>query len=220
MTPLVLTWLLYGALLTVLTTGCGLLVEYVAGLRLPGALIPPLGLAVVLVSGDITTMSPATAGLTTPVVVTLAVAGYGLSMPWRGRRPDAWAGVTALGTYVVYALPIVATGTATFAGYLTLDDTATWLALADHVLEHGRDVSGLAPSTYQQVLEDYLPGSGYPVGAFTILGIGTQVTGQDVKEGMQVIIGTNTAATTTTNAPSTTTSPFQQQRRGPGPGGF
>ena len=180
MTPLVLTWLLYGALLTVLTTGCGLLVEYVAGLRLPGALIPPLGLAVVLVSGDITTMSPATAGLTTPVVVTLAVAGYGLSMPWRSRRPDAWAGVTALGTYVVYALPIVATGTATFAGYLTLDDTATWLALADHVLEHGRDVSGLAPSTYQQVLEDYLPGSGYPVGAFTILGIGTQVTGQDV----------------------------------------
>jgi HlyD family secretion protein len=51
-------------------------------------------------------------------------------------------------------------------------------------------------------------------------GQNTQVTGQNVKEGMQVIIGTNTAATTTT-APSTTTSPFQQQqRRGPGPGGF
>jgi len=50
-------------------------------------------------------------------------------------------------------------------------------------------------------------------------GQNTQVIGPDVKEGMQVIIGTNTAAATT-NAPSTTTSPFQQQRRGPGPGGF
>jgi HlyD family secretion protein len=46
-------------------------------------------------------------------------------------------------------------------------------------------------------------------------GQNTQVIGPDVKEGMQVIIGTATASTTA-NAPSTTTSPFQQQRRGPG----
>jgi len=43
-------------------------------------------------------------------------------------------------------------------------------------------------------------------------GQNTQVMGQDVKEGMQVIVG---AATTSA---ATTTSPFQQQRR-PGPGG-
>ena len=50
-------------------------------------------------------------------------------------------------------------------------------------------------------------------------GQSTEVIGQSVKEGMQVIIGTatTTATTTTTNA---TTSPFQQQRRPPGPGGF
>jgi HlyD family secretion protein len=47
-------------------------------------------------------------------------------------------------------------------------------------------------------------------------GQSTQVMGQNLKEGMKVITGTNTAATTT----ATTTSPFQQQRRGPGPGGF
>lgn len=50
-------------------------------------------------------------------------------------------------------------------------------------------------------------------------GQNTQVMGPDLKEGMQVIIGTN-ATSTAANAPSTTTSPFQQQRRGPGPGGF
>ena len=47
-------------------------------------------------------------------------------------------------------------------------------------------------------------------------GQNTEVTGPDVKEGMQVIIGT---ATATAAAATTTTSPFQQQRRPAGPGG-
>jgi HlyD family secretion protein len=46
-------------------------------------------------------------------------------------------------------------------------------------------------------------------------GQNTQVIGPDLKEGMQVIIGT----TSTAPATSTTTSPFQQQRRPGGPGG-
>jgi hypothetical protein len=50
-------------------------------------------------------------------------------------------------------------------------------------------------------------------------GQNTQVMGQNLKEGMQVIVGTNAPATTATQQ-QTTTSPFQQQRRGPGPGGF
>jgi HlyD family secretion protein len=49
-------------------------------------------------------------------------------------------------------------------------------------------------------------------------GQNTQVMGQDLKEGMQVIVGTN-AATTAATPTQTTTSPFQQQRRAPGPGG-
>ena len=49
-------------------------------------------------------------------------------------------------------------------------------------------------------------------------GQNTQVMGPDVKEGMQVIIGTS-ASTTAAAPPSASTSPFQQQRR-PGPGGF
>jgi HlyD family secretion protein len=51
-------------------------------------------------------------------------------------------------------------------------------------------------------------------------GQSTQVIGPDLKEGMQLIIGTTAPTTTTT---PTTTSPFQQQQRGPGgprPGGF
>jgi HlyD family secretion protein len=51
-------------------------------------------------------------------------------------------------------------------------------------------------------------------------GQNTQVIGPNVKEGMQVIIGTNASATTATPNQQPSTSPFQQQRRGPGPGGF
>jgi HlyD family secretion protein len=50
-------------------------------------------------------------------------------------------------------------------------------------------------------------------------GQNTQVIGPDVKEGMQVIVGTSAPATASAATPAAT-SPFQQQRRGPGPGGF
>lgn len=50
-------------------------------------------------------------------------------------------------------------------------------------------------------------------------GQNTEVTGQNIKEGMQVIIGTSAATTAATPA-ATTNSPFQQQRRPGGPGGF
>ena len=79
----------------------------------------------------------------------------------------------------MYAAPIVLSGRPTFAGYITLDDTSTWLALTDRVMDHGRTLSGLAPSTYQQVLADYF-GMGYPLGAFLPLGLGEKLTGQDV----------------------------------------
>jgi len=51
-------------------------------------------------------------------------------------------------------------------------------------------------------------------------GQNTQIIGPDVKEGMQVIVGTNTPSTNATPTQQPSTSPFQQQRRGPGPGGF
>ena len=50
-------------------------------------------------------------------------------------------------------------------------------------------------------------------------GQNTQVTGDQVREGMQVIVGAAVAASATPAA-TTTTSPFQQQRRPGGPGGF
>ena len=69
-------------------------------------------------------------------------------------------------------------GEATLAGFIKLDDTATWLALTDRVMEHGRSLEGLAPSTYEATLAFNL-GDGYPVGVFVPLGATAAIVGQD-----------------------------------------
>ena len=161
-----------------MSLGCGLLLETIAGLRLPGAVIPAMGLAVVVVAVHFTTATDATAEISVPVVLGLATLGFALSLPWRRGRIDGWATGAAVGVFAVYAAPVVLSGDATFAGYIKLDDTATWLAITDRVMEHGRDLGGLPRSSYEATLAFNLPG-GYPIGAFLPLGVGHVLTGED-----------------------------------------
>jgi hypothetical protein len=175
---LLLAWIVFPLVLGMLSLGCGLLVERTSGVELPRALLPPLGLALIIVEADLVTMTGGTAQLATPLAIALAIVGFGLGAH-RLRRSGIWALACAAATFVVYAAPIVLSGQATFAGYITLDDTSTWLALTDRVMDHGRTLTGLAPSTYQQVLTDYLTG-GYPLGAFMPLGLGGKLTGQGI----------------------------------------
>jgi hypothetical protein len=172
-----LAWVVFPPLLCGLALGCGLLLDHMAGQVIPGVLVLPAGFAVVIVASTFTTMSAATASFTSPLVVALAVAGVGLSLRDR-RRLNAWAAGAALAVFAVYAAPIVLSGSATFAGYMSLDDTATWLALTDNALTHGRSFGGLAPSTYSEVLRVDL-GTGYPIGSMLPLGVGHDLTGQD-----------------------------------------
>lgn len=174
---LFLAWVVFPLVFLLLAAGCGLLLQVAAGCRLPGALIAPAGLAVILVASSLTTMSSATASWTTPTLVALAVAGIGLSLPLR-RRPGWWAVAAAVAAFSVFAAPVVLSGSATFAGYISLDDTATWLAFADNALTHGRSLAGIAPSTYWAVLNDNLP-TGYPIGSMVPLGVGHQLVGVD-----------------------------------------
>ncbi len=176
---MVSSWIIFPALLFAACLGCGLLLELVLGRRLPGLLLAPVGFAAIVALTDLATANAATAPLATPLVVALALAGVGLTCPWRGRRPQPWALAATLAVYAVYAAPVVLSANPTFAGYIKLDDTATWMAFVDRLMQHGRDLSGLPLSTYRRTLEVNLPG-GYPVGAFLPLGVGTQLSGQDV----------------------------------------
>jgi hypothetical protein len=142
-------WLGFPALLIALSFGCGLLVERVAGIELPGMLVPGVGLAAIIVVAGFTTIADATAELTAPLVVALAAVGLGLSLPWRLRRVEWWAMAAVVGVFCVYAAPIVLSGEPTFAGYIKLDDTASWLGITDRLMQHGRSLAGLPHSSYQ-----------------------------------------------------------------------
>lgn len=172
------SWLLFPALLLLLALGCGLLLERLARVEIPGALLIPAGFATLIVAGQLTTSTDATAELTVPLVAALAVAGFALGAGRRSLRPNPWAAGAAALVFAVYGAPVLLSGEATFAGYIRLDDTATWLALTDRVMEHGPSLAGLAPSTYEATLAFNL-GDGYPVGVFIPLGAGHVLTGID-----------------------------------------
>jgi hypothetical protein len=132
----------------------------------------------VILAPQFATLTGATAELSGPLVVALAVAGLLLSPPWRDL-PSPWPVVAAVGTFAVFAAPIVLSGQATFAGYIKLDDTATYFAMTDRAMEHARSLAGLAPSTYEATLATTLA-LGYPTGALMPLGIGHQLLAYDI----------------------------------------
>ena len=176
---LFIAWFLFPLVLAALTLGCGLLVERIAGIELPGVLLPATGFGLIIVVAQFFTLDGGLAELTTPVTVALAVVGFGLSVPALERGLAWWAVIAAVAVFAIYAAPIVLSGQATFAGYIKLDDTATWMTLTDRVMDHGRSLSGLPPSTYEATL-DFNLGSAYPVGVFLPLGVGRALVGQDV----------------------------------------
>ena len=161
-----------------LAFGCGRLVELAAGERLPGPLVLPVGFALVILAGEFATLSGATAELAAPLATVLAVVGLLLG-PIRRTRPDPWAVAAAVGVFAIFAAPVVLSGEATFAGYIKLDDTATYFAMTDRVMEHARDLAGLAPSTYEATLATTLA-IGYPTGVLMPIGIGHQLLGYDL----------------------------------------
>ena len=175
---LLVPWLVFPLVLASVSLGCGLLLERLTATELPAALLIPAGTALVIVAAEFATMTSATASFATPLVVALAVAGWGLSVPWQRVRLDPFALAAGAGAFASLAAPVVLSGSATFTGYIKLDDTATWLALTDHVMAHGHDLAGLAPSTYRTTLEVTLA-KGYPFGAFLPMGVGRALTAEN-----------------------------------------
>jgi hypothetical protein len=149
-------WLLFPALLAVLSLGLGLLVDRISGSRLPGVLLIPTGLAAIIVLARAAMTLDLTAELATPLVVAGAIAGIVVG---RARlRPagiDRWAAAAALAVFGVFAAPVVLGGSASFAGYTILGDTAVHFVLADRIASHGTSLAGLDPSSYRQTLEAY-----------------------------------------------------------------
>jgi hypothetical protein len=173
---LVVAWVLFPLLMSALAFGCGLLVQRIAGITLPGALIPPLGLATVIVAAELATTYEATAKLTGPLLVALAVAGYVVSRGGRSSLPSAAELAAAVAVFVVFAIPVVALGEATIAGYTKLDDGSTFLALTDNALEHGRGPDGYTDSSFLTI---GVAGD-YPMGSLLPFGVGGRLLGEEI----------------------------------------
>jgi hypothetical protein len=174
---LILAWVAFPLLLAALGAGWGALVQRAADAPVGGALLIPLGLAaMIVVAGFLTAFEP-TARAAVPVVAVGGVAG----VVWARRsllRLNRWPLLAALGALLAYGAPVLLSGSATFLGYIRLDDTGTWLNIVDHVMFHARSVSGETPSTYTlNYIGDV--GNTYPLGAFMLLGIGHGLTGID-----------------------------------------
>jgi hypothetical protein len=170
-------WLVFPLLLATICLGCGLAVERCSRTPIQPPLVLPVGFAAVVVIGLFTTLSAQTARLTLPSVLAVAALGLASSVPRALPRIDPWAVGSAVVVFAVFAAPVVLSGEATFAGYIKLDDTATFLALADRALEHGRSLESLAPSSYEAALAHNL--RFYPLGSLLPLGMGSALTGQD-----------------------------------------
>lgn len=175
MAGLLVAWVACPALLLALFTAIGAGVARLSGGAVPLALVPACGLAAATAAGGV--LAGTAPRLIVPGLVALAVIG-GLAGRRSLARPDPWALAAVAAALSLYAVPIVLSGEATFAGYIKLDDTATWLALTDRVMDGGTGSDGLPPSTYEATLA-INSSHGYPVGAFVPLGLASELLGTD-----------------------------------------
>lgn len=183
-------WLLAPAVLAIVCIALGMLAERLVRRRVPGTVVPALGLAALIAVAGVATAFDATAEATVPLVAGLSVVSLVSQPPWRDPRLRAawpWPLVTAAAAFAIYALPSVWSGQGSIAGYVKLDDSATWLAITDHVFRHGSELAGLAPSSVSVTLESWLAG-GYPTGAFMPLGVAASLSGQDPANAYQPLI--------------------------------
>lgn len=170
-------WLLFPALLLALCLGLGLLAARVLRVRLPGALIPPLGLCLAII-----VLMPLYGiglhGLLPPfVVAAAAVAGLVVCREEIRATLDRQALTAAGVVYAVYLAPVVLSGDWTWTGYNFVNDTAVQLLLSDYVTQHGARMidfpllpDGSQPlSTHDVVVKEYLR-TNYPLGSHELLG--------------------------------------------------
>ena len=176
---LILCWLIAPIGLLAAAVGLSFWVERLTGMTVPWTVRPAMGMAASIVIAQFGTATETTAKLTLPAILILALIGLVLFRRLGAPRPGAAEIWVAVIVFFLFSLPFLVAGEATWGGYIKLDDNATWLAITTHVFEHGRALGDLAPSTNQQVLEDYL-GAAYPIGGFVPMALMSKVSGQDV----------------------------------------
>lgn len=162
-------------LLAVVSLGTGLLVERLAGWRLPALLLAPVGFAAVIGISQATTWIGPIAPLTPWILVVVAIAGAAVGRSalgdrWRARRGGWWWGFGAgIAAYVIANLPVIAAGRTTFPGYLLDTTGAVQLQGTQRLVTEGHSWSPPGSAGSGLNLYNYF-GTGYPSGSHSALG--------------------------------------------------
>jgi hypothetical protein len=168
---LLAAWVLYPLALGALCLGLGLVLERVAGWRLPGALLLPAGLAMVIALSRLITESSALAPFALPVLAVLAVAGFALGRArLREARVDRPLILAAVGVLAVFGAPVILSGSPTFAGYTLLPDTSHQLTFAWLYAQQGPDWQSLPEGMTSLSAMNYIT-TAYPMGGQAALGV-------------------------------------------------
>jgi hypothetical protein len=157
------------------------LVEGTSGRRLPGALLPSLGLALIIVAVYLVTGFELGAQVAPAVPILLAVTGFAIG--WRrllGAQPDRVAIAVAVAVFLILSLSVVPGGEATWTGYYRLNDSLVHFSVVEWVFEHSRTPPEAFESTsaYLATVRNYLE-AGYPIGAHMPLGAMRALVGAD-----------------------------------------
>lgn len=177
---LLAAWIVFPLVLVACSLGSGLIVEAVAGRRLPLELLLAVGLLGFVVLADVATAFGRGAEIVSWIVVASSLAALVLRRRSIARPFDraVWSGAI-LGALVL-AAPFVATGQATFGAYGTLGDTSIQMLGAEVLPRIGRTTAGLGDSTVTATLRGYFAGAGYPAGPQAALGIANRTAGGDI----------------------------------------
>jgi hypothetical protein len=152
--------------------GCGLALERVlpGRVRLANALLLAVGMCVAMVLvfpgyvagvGDV---------LAVALLVAVTLAGFVFARGGlRARVNPGWAGAAGLAAYLLYMLPVIASGHWTWSGYDFVGDSAFEMLLAVHIKGFGTVLGSIPETSEREFLRAYL-GTGYPLGTQSLLG--------------------------------------------------
>jgi hypothetical protein len=172
-----LAWIWAPLALCAVCFGLGLLTEAATRMRLAGTLLSPVGFCLGILYVDTVYRVGATTSFALPLLLVLALAGYGLQRTTilERLRPGA-AAMAGTATYVLYMAPVALSGSWTWAGYNYTNDPANTMTTTAWILGHGFQQPPPDSSTSAIVAGDFIH-QGYPLGAHLLMGTIRPLTG-------------------------------------------
>ncbi len=188
MVEMILVWLLAPALLVLTSYGLGLLLSLAFRRRLTFALAVPLGFLLIVILGSFFTMHASTVPYTAISIGILAILGFLVSAIWfRSYFLFDWpSGLAGICVYFLSGLPVMAYGHPSWAGWVQLDDTASWFAITNRLMTVGQSGINVINSTYERLIQlifgtttgSIAPDNfSYPLGSFVPFGVMSKMTG-------------------------------------------